>query len=58
MLLIWLPSVFLGVVANQATAVPAIEAKLEARAQLAAPRPLADAGRARDVCARRRPETM
>jgi len=37
MLLIWLPSVFLGVIANQATAVPAIEAKLEARAQLASP---------------------
>ena len=37
MLLIWLPSVFLGVVANQATAVPAIQTKLEARAQLAAP---------------------
>ncbi len=37
MLFIWLPSVFLGVVANQATAVPAIQAKLEARAQLAAP---------------------
>ena len=37
MLLIWLPSVFLGVVANQASAVPAIQAKLEARAQLAAP---------------------
>ena len=36
MLLIWLPSVFLGVVANQATAVPAIQTKLEARAQLAA----------------------
>jgi SSS family solute:Na+ symporter len=36
MLLIWLPSVFLGVVANRATAVPAIEAKLEARAELAA----------------------
>jgi SSS family solute:Na+ symporter len=35
MLFIWLPSVFLGVVANQATAVPAIQAKLEARAQLA-----------------------
>jgi SSS family solute:Na+ symporter len=35
MLLIWLPSVFLGVVANQATAVPAIQTKLEARAQLA-----------------------
>jgi solute:Na+ symporter, SSS family len=37
MLLIWMPSVFLGVVANHATAIPAIEAKLEARAQLAAP---------------------
>ena len=37
MLLIWLPSVFLGVVANHATAVPAIQAKLEARAQLATP---------------------
>jgi SSS family solute:Na+ symporter len=36
MLFIWLPSVFLGVVANQARALPAIEAKLEARAQLAA----------------------
>ncbi|HEY0283915.1 MAG TPA: hypothetical protein VGC23_00885, partial [Vicinamibacterales bacterium] len=36
MLFIWLPSVFLGVVANQATAVPAIQAKLEARAQLSA----------------------
>jgi len=34
MLAIWLPSVFLGVVANQATAVPAIQAKLEARAML------------------------
>ena len=37
MLLIWMPSVFLGVIANQATAVPAIQAKLEARSQLAAP---------------------
>jgi SSS family solute:Na+ symporter len=34
MLAIWLPSVFLGVVANQAVAVPAIHAKLEARTQL------------------------
>ena len=33
MLLIWLPSVFLGVVANRATRVPAIAAKLEARAR-------------------------
>jgi SSS family solute:Na+ symporter len=37
MVLIWLPSVFLGVVANRATAIPAIESKLEARAALAAP---------------------
>ena len=44
MLLIWLPSVFLGVVANQATAVPAIQAKLEARA---------DAGRGRAGARRR-----
>ena len=36
MLAIWLPAVFLGVLANQAKAVPAIEAKLEARAELAA----------------------
>ena len=35
-LAIWLPSVFLGVVANQARDVPAIAAKLDARAQLAA----------------------
>jgi len=35
MLLIWLPSVFLGIIANQATDVPAIQTKLEARAQLA-----------------------
>jgi SSS family solute:Na+ symporter len=39
MLLIWLPSVFLGVVANQATAVPAIQTKLDARMQLASPNP-------------------
>jgi len=37
MLFIWLPSVFLGVAANHATAVPAIQTKLEARAQLAVP---------------------
>lgn len=37
MLAIWLPSVFLGVVANQAKAVPAIESKLEARSVLAVP---------------------
>jgi SSS family solute:Na+ symporter len=36
MLAIWLPSVFLGVAANAAHDVPAIEAKLEARAELAA----------------------
>jgi SSS family solute:Na+ symporter len=36
MLAIWLPSVFLGVVANRATDLPAIRAKVEARAVLAA----------------------
>ena len=39
MLAIWLPSVFLGVVANQATAVPTIQTKLEARATLEATGP-------------------
>jgi solute:Na+ symporter, SSS family len=39
MLAIWLPSVFLGVIANRAAAVPAIAAKLEARAVLAADGP-------------------
>jgi solute:Na+ symporter, SSS family len=34
MLLIWLPSVFLGVVANRATDLPSIRAKVEARATL------------------------
>jgi SSS family solute:Na+ symporter len=36
MLAIWLPSVFLGVVANKATDLPAIASKVEARATLAA----------------------
>jgi SSS family solute:Na+ symporter len=35
MMAIWLPSVFLGVMANRATDVPAIASKLEARATLA-----------------------
>jgi SSS family solute:Na+ symporter len=35
MLAIWLPAVFLGVMANRATEVPAIRAKLEARQTLA-----------------------
>jgi len=39
MLAIWLPSVFLGVVANRATDIPAVKAKLEARAILAAEGP-------------------
>jgi SSS family solute:Na+ symporter len=48
MLAIWLPSVFLGVIANQATDIPAIAAKIEARATLAtADDSLADADRAR-----------
>ena len=37
MLAIWLPSVFLGVMANRATDVPAISQKLTARAALASP---------------------
>jgi SSS family solute:Na+ symporter len=39
MLAIWLPSVFLGVVANAAHDLPSIEAKLEARSELAAAGP-------------------
>ena len=39
MLAIWLPSVFLGVIANRATEVPAIRAKLDARTTLAAEGP-------------------
>jgi SSS family solute:Na+ symporter len=39
MLAIWLPSVFLGVVANRATDLPAVKAKVEARATLAAEGP-------------------
>jgi SSS family solute:Na+ symporter len=39
MLAIWLPSVFLGVVANNATNVPALAAKIDARAALAAAGP-------------------
>jgi SSS family solute:Na+ symporter len=45
MLLIWLPAVFLGVVANRAGEVPAIGSKLEARATLNAGVPLTDAER-------------
>jgi SSS family solute:Na+ symporter len=43
MLAIWLPSVFLGVLANAASDVPAIEQKLEARAELAAAGPSLEA---------------
>jgi solute:Na+ symporter, SSS family len=39
MLAIWLPSVFLGVVANRAVDVPSIRTKLEARAMLASTAP-------------------
>jgi solute:Na+ symporter, SSS family len=39
MILIWLPCVFLGLAANRATEVPAIKAKLEARATLATASP-------------------
>jgi SSS family solute:Na+ symporter len=45
MLAIWLPSVFLGVIANQAVDVPAIKAKVEARATLAAEGPTLPAER-------------
>jgi SSS family solute:Na+ symporter len=46
MILIWLPCVFLGLAANRATDVPAIKAKLEARAALAsAPATIAPAER-------------
>ena len=38
-LLIWLPCVYLGVAANQATDIPAIEAKIEARAATGRPVP-------------------
>ena len=58
MLAIWLPSVFLGVVANRATDVPAIQAKVEARATLAAQGPTPDAGAARRAARPRRPATM
>jgi Na+/proline symporter len=47
-LLIWLPSVFLGVVANRATDVPAIAAKIEARAELASPAAVTLPGAERD----------
>jgi SSS family solute:Na+ symporter len=39
MIAIWLPSVFLGVIANRALEVPAISAKVEARATLASQGP-------------------
>src|ERR1700752_633923 len=39
MVLIWLPCVFLGLAANRASEVPAIRAKLEARAVLASASP-------------------
>ena len=39
MLAIWLPSVFLGLVANKAVDLPAIRTKVEARATLATPGP-------------------
>ena len=42
MVAIWLPCVFLGVAANRATDVPAIKAKLDARATIAAAGPTLD----------------
>ena len=57
MLAIWLPSVFLGVVANQAVDLPAISAKLEARATLAAQGPALTPERARPAARSRRAAT-
>ena len=45
MLAIWLPSVFLGVVANRATDIPAVKSKVEARATLASAGPTLSADR-------------
>jgi SSS family solute:Na+ symporter len=52
MLAIWLPSVFLGVIANRAIDVPAIAAKLEARTTLAAEGPGVPSGRRDELRAR------
>jgi SSS family solute:Na+ symporter len=49
MLAIWLPSVFLGVAANKATDLPAIQSKIEARATLAAAGPGLTAERRADL---------
>ena len=47
--IIWLPSTLLGLAANQATDVPAIRQKLEARAALAAPAPTLTADERHDL---------
>ena len=52
MLAIWLPSVFLGVIANRAVDVPAIAAKLEARTTLAAEGQTLPSGRRDELRAR------
>jgi solute:Na+ symporter, SSS family len=52
MLAIWLPSVFLGVIANRAIDVPGIAAKLEARTTLAAEGPALPSGRRDELRAR------
>ena len=52
MLAIWLPSVFLGVIANRAVDVPAIAAKLDARATLAAAGPALPPAQRDDLRAR------
>jgi SSS family solute:Na+ symporter len=52
MLAIWLPSVFLGVIANRAADVPGIAAKLEARTTLAAEGPTLSSGRRDQLRAR------
>lgn len=46
---VWLPSVFLGVMANRATEVPGIQAKLEARSTLAAQGPALPASEREDL---------
>ena len=53
MLAIWLPSVFLGLAANKAIDLPAIQAKVEARATLADAGPEPDARTARRAPRRR-----
>jgi solute:Na+ symporter, SSS family len=52
MLAIWLPAVFLGVVANRATEVPAIQTKIESRQELATQGPALTPERRNELRAR------